>query len=184
MTTYISILRGINVSGHNIIKMETLKKSYTSLGFQNIITYIQSGNVVFQFKKSGQLKIEKMIKDKIADDFGYDVPVIVIDYPKLKNVILNNPFLCNNNVNLSMLHVTFLSAVPEKSNVDKLKDVDYTPDKFLVVDDVVYLYFPGGYGNTKLNNNFFENKLKVIATNRNWNTVNKLCKIAESNNNS
>lgn len=174
MTTYISILRGINVSGHNIIKMDALKKSYSALGFKNIITYIQSGNVVFQFKKSGHLEIEKMIKNKIADDFGYDVPVIVIDFQKLKNVVQKNPFLCNNNVDLSMLHVTFLSAVPEKSDVNKINEVDYSPDKFIVVDDIVYLYFPDGYGNTKLNNNFFENKLKVIATNRNWKTVNKL----------
>lgn len=180
MQTYISVLRGINVSGHRVIKMDALKKSYADLGFTNIFTYIQSGNVVFQFKKTGHQKIENMIKNKISDDYGFDVPVIVKDANYLKNVIMSNPFLSNNNIDLSMLHVTFLSAVPGKSDVDKLKDVDYSPDKFIVVDDIVYLYFPDGYGNTKLNNNFFENKLKVKATNRNWKTVNELCKIADS----
>jgi uncharacterized protein (DUF1697 family) len=178
MQTYISVLRGINVSGHRIIKMDALKQSYAELGFTNIHTYIQSGNVVFQLKKSGTLKIESMIKNKILDVYGFDVPVIVKEFMDLNNVIKNNPFLDIKNVDLSMLHVTFLSAIPEKSVFNKLKEVDYSPDKFIIVDDIVYLYFPGGYGNTKLNNNFFENKLKVIATNRNWKTVNELYKIA------
>jgi uncharacterized protein (DUF1697 family) len=160
--------------------MDSLKKSCADLGFANIHTYIQSGNVVFRFKKTNLSKIETLIKNKISEDYGFDVPVIVKHAGDLYNVIKNNPFLSSKNVDLSMLHVTFLSAVPEKSGVNKLKEVDYSPDKFIVIDDIVYLYFPDGYGNTKLNNNFFENKLKVKATNRNWKTVNELCKIADS----
>jgi len=179
MHTYISVLRGINVSGHKLIKMDSLKKSCAGLGFTDIHTYIQSGNIVFRFKKINLAKIESLIKNKISVDYGFDVPVIVKDAGNLNNIIKNNPFLSNKSVDLSMLHITFLSAVPEKSDVDKLKDVDYSPDKFIIVDDIVYLYFPNGYGNTKLNNNFFENKLKVKATNRNWKTVNELCKIAD-----
>lgn len=180
MQTYISVLRGINVSGHRVIKMDALKKSYAELGFTNILTYIQSGNVIFQFKKSEHLKIENMIKNKISDEYGFDVPVIVKDARDLKNVIKNNSFLNNKNVDLSKLHVTFLSAIPAKSEVKRIKEIDFSPEEFIICDDILYLYCPGGYGNTKLNNNFFENKLKVKATNRNWKTVNELCKIADS----
>lgn len=180
MQTYISVLRGINVSGHRVIKMDALKKSYAELGFTNILTYIQSGNVIFQSKKSDHLKIENMIKNKISDEYGFDVPVIVKDARDLKNVIKNNSFLNNKNVDLSKLHVTFLSAIPAKSEVKRIKEIDFSPEEFIICDDILYLYCPGGYGNTKLNNNFFENKLKVKATNRNWKTVNELCKIADS----
>ncbi|MFA7360175.1 MAG: DUF1697 domain-containing protein [Candidatus Kapaibacterium sp.] len=180
MQTYISVLRGINVSGHRVIKMDALKKSYAELGFTNILTYIQSGNVIFQFKKSDHLKIENVIKNKISDEYGFDVPVIVKDAIDLKNVVKNNSFLNNKNVDFSKLHVTFLSAIPAKSEVKRIKEIDFSPEEFIICDDIIYLYCPGGYGNTKLNNNFFENKLKVKATNRNWKTVNELCKIADS----
>lgn len=180
MQTYVSVLRGINVSGHRVIKMDALKKSYADLGFTNIHTYIQSGNVVFRFKKFEPPKIEKMIKDKISDEFGFDVPVIVMESGALKNILKNNPFLNNKNVDISTLHVTFLSAIPAKPEVNILKEFSYSPDEFIISGDVMYLHIPGGYGNTKLNINFFQNKLKVIATNRNWKTVNELCKIADS----
>jgi len=176
--TYISVLRGINVSGKRVIKMDALKNSYADLGFTNIRTFIQSGNVIFQFKKYDQKKVADMIKKKISDDYGFEVPVIVKDSDGLKNVIRNNPFLSNQDVDPSLLHVTFLSAIPSKSELDKLKEYDYSPDVFIVKEDIVYLYISGGYGNTKLNNNFFENKLKVNATNRNWKTINELCRIA------
>ena len=180
MQTYVSVLRGINVSGHRVIKMDALKKSYADLGFTNIHTYIQSGNVIFQFKKSEPLKIGNMIKNKIFDEYGFDVPVIVKEFRELKDILKNNPFVNNINVDISMLHVTFLSAIPVKSEVNKLKDFNFSPDEFKIIGDVIYLHIPSGYGNTKLNINFFQNKLKVIATNRNWKTVNELCKIADS----
>lgn len=160
--------------------MDALKNSYSDLGFTNISTFIQSGNVIFQFKKYDQKKIADMIKNKISDDYGFEVPVIVKDSDGLKNVIRNNPFLSVQNVDTSLLHITFLSAIPSKSESDKLKEYDYSPDVFIVSEDIAYLYIPGGYGNTKLNNNFFENKLKVNATTRNWKTVNELCRIADN----
>lgn len=160
--------------------MNSLKNSFADLGFKNICTYIQSGNVIFQFKKSDHQKVVNIIKNKILDDYGFEVPVIVKNVEELKDIIKNNPFLSNKNVDLSMLHITFLSAIPEKSEIDKLKEYDYSPDVFIISKDIIYLYIPGGYGNTKLNINFFESKLKVIATNRNWKTVNELCKIADS----
>ena len=90
-----------------------------------------------------------------------------------------NPFIKTEAIDETKLHVTFLTQVPEKSNVDKIDVGKYAPDEFFVDGKVIYLICPGGYGNTKLTNNFFESKLKMTATTRNWNTVNKLVEMGE-----
>lgn len=108
MTTYISLLRGINVSGHKPVKMEALRKLYEELGYKNVSTYLQSGNVVFT-AKGNEKKLEHKISQQIELDFGFQVPVIVLTIDKLKKVIGNNPFLKKD---AAFLHVTFLSAKP------------------------------------------------------------------------
>jgi len=163
-----------------MIKMDALKKMYSDLGFVNIHTYIQSGNVMFQAKKSESAKLENTIKDAILNEFGFDVPVLVKDAEEMQNVIMNNPFIKKKDVDITKLHVTLLSRLPEQTDLRKLKENNFLPDEFIILDKTIYLYCPDGYGNTKLNNNFFENKLKVTATTRNWKTVNELVKIAKS----
>jgi uncharacterized protein (DUF1697 family) len=180
LKTYISILRGINVSGHRMIKMDALKKMYLDLGLVNVHSYIQSGNVMFQFNKSDSAKLENTIKAAIFKEFGFDVPVLVKDADEMQNVLKNNPFIKKKDVDLTKLHVTLLSELPGQTDLSKLKEYSFLPDEFMVSDKIIYLYCPNGYGNTKLNNNFFENKLKVTATTRNWKTINELVKIAKS----
>jgi uncharacterized protein (DUF1697 family) len=179
MTTYISILRGINVSGHRIIKMDALRKMYADLNFQNIQTYIQSGNVIFQNKKSKPQDLENKIAKKITDNFGFVVPVMVKELAEIKEVLENNPFVHKRNKDISHLHVTFLSAEPSKDSIDKIQGGQYAADEFILTGKTIYLFCPNGYGNTKLTNIFFENKLKVTATTRNWKTTNELANIAE-----
>ena len=179
MTTYISILRGINVSGQKMIKMDALKQMYAELNFKNIHTYIQSGNVVFQNKKAKEPDLEKKISKKILEQFGFEVPVLVRDIEYLKQVLKNNPFAKDKTKDISYLHVTFLSAIPEQTKFDKVKDGQYQEDEFHLSGNVIYLFCPNGYGNSKLSNNFFESKLKVVATTRNWKTTNELVSIAE-----
>jgi uncharacterized protein (DUF1697 family) len=180
MQTYISILRGINVSGHKMIKMDDLSKLYESLGFENIKSYIQSGNVVFQSDILDTTLLANQINDSIQNKYGFEVPVIVLNQSDWKIIAENNPFLERKGIDETKLHVTFLSQKPEVDLFEKLKDGNYKDDEFLVVDKSVYLYCPNGYGLTKLSNTFFENKLKVSATTRNWKTVNELLNIAEN----
>ncbi len=181
MTSYISILRGINVSGHKIIKMEDLRKMYAVLGFSEVQTYIQSGNVIFRYKDSQTESLKKKIYKKINETFGFEVPVIVKEISEFKKTMNNNPFLKNKRIaDTSKLHVTFLSEAPAKENSDKIKDRDFGSDEFLIRGDIIYLFIPEKYGNTKISNTFFENKLNVSATTRNWNTVDVLAKMAES----
>lgn len=180
METYIAILRGINVSGYKMIKMEMLRKMFDSLNFKNVRTYIQSGNVVFERKKTSPGTLQEKIEKEIFKTFGFEVPVIVKEKREVEYVLKNNPFINGRKEDITRLHVTFLAKEPDETNVMKIKDLKYDPDEFLISGKTVYLFCPDRYGNTKLNNSFFENKLKVSATTRNWKTINELVKIANA----
>lgn len=180
MKTYITILRGINVSGHNMIKMVDLKKMFETLPFENVRTYIQSGNIVFDAKPGNDQDLEKQIHDTIQKMFSFSIPVIVLDEKELKKVQQDNPFLTGRNEDVTKLHVTFLDASPNNNLVEKLKEkAQFLPDEWIMDGKAIYLFCPNGYGKTKLNNNFFENKLKVTATTRNWKTVNELVSMSD-----
>ena len=177
MNTYIAILRGINVSSKNMIKMPALTKTFESLGFKDVKTYVQSGNVIFRSEFTNMKDLEKQICEQIDKDFGSKIPVIILEQDYITGIQKNNPFLNRQNIDLTKLHVTFLSEEPKEENISKIDASKYMPDEFLFGSKAIYLYCPEGYGKTKLNNNFFENKLKVTATTRNWNTVNKLVEL-------
>lgn len=181
MTTYICILRGINVSGHKMIKMDALKELFSKLKYKNVRTYIQSGNVIFQFDKTETKQLEAQIAKQINIAFGFDVPVLVREAGEFKKVFENNPFVNKRKEDISKLHVTFLSEQPDKVKVEAISGGDYGRDEFIVTGNVIFLFCPDGYGNTKLNNNFFENKLKVTATTRNWKTITELITLAGVN---
>ncbi|MDD4002374.1 MAG: DUF1697 domain-containing protein [Bacteroidales bacterium] len=179
MKTYISILRGINVSGHKIIKMEALRTSYENMGFSNVKTYVQSGNVIFSYDDIEINKLEEQIFQQIKKDFGFDVPVIVMSIEKIEEIIKNNPFLKDKSKEESFMHVTFLASKSETYNFNAIEEKKQDNEDIVFSDYAVYLYCPNGYGNTKLNNNFIETKLKVRATTRNWKTTNELFQIAK-----
>ncbi|MEI7502267.1 MAG: DUF1697 domain-containing protein, partial [Paludibacter sp.] len=167
------------VSGQKPIKMDALRKLYENLGFQNITTYLQSGNVVFTCNAQDQKKLEQILSQQIAEVFGFEVPVIVLTNDKLIQVIDNNPFLEDTDKDVNFLHVTFLSTIPNHHDFKIIEDKKQNGEEIVLIDDAVYLYCPNGYGRTKLTNNFLEAKLKVVATTRNWKTTNELLKITE-----
>lgn len=179
METYIAVLRGINVSGHNIIKMDALRKLFEDSGYGYVRTYIQSGNVIFANVKTAAEKLEKNISEKILNTFGYDVPVIVRDLNEIKKLIKDNPFTKNAGQDLKNLYAILLSNEPAKESTGKIPEVPNDSTIYLIKGKTVYLYCPGGYGNTKLTNAFFEKHLRVMATARNWKTICELAKIAE-----
>ena len=174
MIKYVAILRGINVGGSKPIKMDDLKKMFEDLKFKNVSTYIQSGNIFFESDISDQKKLEGLISNKILNVFKFEVPVIIRNSDELKVIIEKNPFLIEKNIDINYLHVTFLSGLPGKDILTNIKDKNYEPDRCIFIGKEIYLHCPNGYGITKLNNNFFENKLKLTATTRNWKTVLKL----------
>jgi uncharacterized protein (DUF1697 family) len=179
MHTYIAILRGINVGGKRMIKMDALKQLFASLGFSKVETYIQSGNVFFQCKKTSEEKLATTIAKEIENVFGFDVPTIVTNAEDLKQIVANNPFAKDKKKQAEYFHVTFLATTPTKENIGSVEKLTFGDDAFAIMDKAVYLYCPNSYSNSKLTNGFFETKLKVIATTRNWKTCNELVNIAE-----
>lgn len=179
MTKYISILRGINVGGKRKILMADLKALYEQLGFTNITTYIQSGNVLFDVAtKENSKQIGIKISKAIFDKYGFEVPVIIRTIDEIEKAIKNNPFLKNQAVDTANLHLTFLEDIPDISHHQKIIEIEFPADKFQIIGKDVFIACAGKYSDSKLTNAFFESKLKVAATTRNWQTVNKLMELA------
>ncbi|MBI5679508.1 MAG: DUF1697 domain-containing protein [Methanobacterium sp.] len=177
---YIALLRGINVGRKNRIKMADLINIFESMGFKDVKTYLQSGNVIFNHDSIDTVKTARDIEKNITQTFGFEVNLIIRNEDELENIINGNPFIKESNIEIDKLHVTFLQERPETEiiqNLDINKDIN---EKFEVIDKEVYLYCPNGYARTKLTNNVFEKKLKTKATTRNWKTTNKLLQISKN----
>jgi uncharacterized protein (DUF1697 family) len=177
--TYIALLRGINVSGHKTILMDDLKALFEKMNFGEVKTYIQSGNIVF---KTGEnltdAELAQRIQQSITGRYNFFVPVFIRSGEEMAKTLAENPFLKEKDINPDWLHVTFLSDSPRQSDREAISKYDFSPDRFYLVRNEAYLYCPQGYGNTKISNLFFENRLKVSATTRNWKTVIKLVDLA------
>lgn len=173
-SSYIALLRGINLGGHKMLKMDQLRKAFEELGFSDVKTYIQSGNVVFKGPVEPPEILAKRIETRIDRQFGFPVPVVVKTAEEIGEIIRNNRLLQEEGIDPSHLHVTFLGVAPEKSALKMLDAIDAAPDQFRCAGKVVYLHCPDGYGHSKLTNNVLERVLKAGATTRNWKTVNQL----------
>ncbi len=170
MKKYIVLLRGINVSGKNKLPMADLRQMLDDLGFYNVKTYIQSGNIILQSVKS-KSEIVKMIQEGILTKFKYDVPVIVKTRNELEKAVENYPYPKENE---KIVGFCFL----EKSiSMKEIEVKNKGKDEFLIDGDVIYFFCPNGFGRSKLTNNLFENKLQVKATTRNLRTTLKLLEL-------
>ncbi len=176
MEKYVSMLRGINVGGHQKIRMEELRALYEDLNFQRVKSYIQSGNVIFTANQSNIAELTSRITEKIKHTFNFPVTVIIRTEKELEDIIQNNTFLKQEKVDISRLYLTFLSDTPAVYALSGIGSIEGSYDQWVIAGNgkEIYLYCPHGYGRTKLTNNFFEKKLGIFATTRNWKTVNKL----------
>lgn len=179
MSTYIAILRGINVSGACPLPMKELKELFEGLKCASVRTYIQSGNVVFEAGKIEPGPFARKVVAAIKKKYKYEVPVLVRSLAEMKAVVKANPYLKWKGIELDKLHVTFLAEAPEKEEVEKIAGTTFGKDSFALHGREVYIHCPDGYGSSKLNNNWFESKLNVRATTRNWRTVNELVRIGQ-----
>jgi len=179
MKTYIALLRGINVGGHNKIKMLELKQLFVDLSYFDIVTYIQSGNVIFSSKNLDTVEIEKSIIDAVEKQFTYSIKVLVLTKTQLNTIFNSNPFILKHNLDVSKLSITLLNNKPELGEVVQIQILIHSSnDAFEINNKSVYLYLPDGSRNTKLTNNLFEKKLKSSATSRNWRTITKLVELS------
>ncbi len=177
MATYIALLRAVNVGG-NILKMEALRDVCTKLGFENVRTYVQSGNVVFESSKSASTCAAALMKS-LAGKTRLPVDVMVRTPAQLKTIIAKNPFLKKKGVDTARLAVTFLSGPAPRDAAAAISAIPAGADEVHVAEMDLYLHCPSGFAETKLTNARIEKTLSLRGTTRNWNTVNRLYAMAE-----
>jgi uncharacterized protein (DUF1697 family) len=175
---YVAMLRSINIGARNRIAMPDLAALVESLGFSNVVTYLQSGNVVLT-GKGPAAKVASSIEAAIASELGLSVPVVVRTRSQLDEIVAGSPY-AEVEGDPRLFHVTFLADTPSGPSLKKLAGPPdrFGDDEFKVIGPDVYLHIPGGYGETKLNNAYFEKRLGVVATTRNWRSVTTLAEMA------
>lgn len=174
MTTYIALLRGINVGGHRKILMADLKSLLTKSGLTNVSTYIQSGNIVFESDLDAEA-LEIQIAKLIKDHYGFDVPTLVRTSEEWGDVVNNNPFLTKNAATpIGQLYVAFLSEEPLDEHVESFRELSFGEDKWILSGRTMFIYYAERFSKSKLTNAPIESKLKVTASSRNWKTVTHL----------
>jgi uncharacterized protein (DUF1697 family) len=179
MTTHLALLRGINVSGHNMIKMDALKTTLEKIGFTKVETYIQSGNVFVTTEEENAAKVGFIIKQEIFKVFGGDVPVIILNAADLKACFSNNPFLKEKEADTKKLYVAFVSKELRSENINDLKISQFKPDEAHLDGNRIFIKYAVGAGKTRLDEKYIEKKLNLTAIIRNWNTVTQLLKMYE-----
>jgi uncharacterized protein (DUF1697 family) len=179
MPIYIAMLRGINVTGHKIIKMEALRASFAALGFKNVQSYVQSGNLIFEASADSAAGLSAKIEKKIMSDFGHAVPVFLRTPKEMAETIKRNPFPKDPAIDQSKLHVTFLADAAPKNAADLLRPLVAKTEQIRVIGREIYLYCPLGYGQSKISNNAIEKKLSIGATTRNWKTTQTLLAMSQ-----
>jgi uncharacterized protein (DUF1697 family) len=177
MARCVALLRGINLGSRNKIAMGDLRAAFEALGAQDVQTYVQSGNVVFD-PGAGTRPTAAALEERVAQDVGVRAPVLLRSAAELAEIVAENPFLARG-ADPAALHVTFLAEAPAAELVEALDPQVGAPDELAVRSREVYVHCPGGYGRTKLTNAFLERRLRVVATTRNWRTVTALRDLAD-----
>tara|TARA_R110002126_G_scaffold140101_1_gene284930 strand:- start:100 stop:645 length:546 start_codon:yes stop_codon:yes gene_type:complete len=179
MKTYILLLRGINVSGQKKVKMADLYNMLEKLNLENIQTYIQSGNVVFKTNEDSIAILEKKLSDCILVTFGFEVPILIIKRENFETIIQNAPITSEEDEQVNNSYFVLLKNKPDLRLTELLASETYPDEQFTITDNCIYLKCKKGYGKAKCDNNFFERKLKVQATTRNYKTMIKLMQMSK-----
>ena len=173
---YVALLRGINVGGNTMIKMTELKTSFENLGFNNVASYINSGNLAFDGAKASEEKLVAKIEKRIKQDFGLDIQVMVRDRAAIEDVLAYNPFAGEFESHKEM-HVLFMKGKMPDEKAEQLYEQQTKNERFAVRDREIYCHLRLGVADSLLGKGFIERKLKVAITARNWRTVERLASL-------
>jgi uncharacterized protein (DUF1697 family) len=172
---YAAFLRGINVGGRTSIKMENLRRVFSALGFANVKTYIQSGNVIFETDETDEAKITAEIEQAVAENF-FKTPVMVRSLEEIKDAVENNPF-AGEQFEDRLFHIVFLAERLSAENVEMLLSNNKESEQFAVRGREVYCLLREGAADSLLGKKYIDNKLKTPATARNWRTLKKILEL-------
>jgi uncharacterized protein (DUF1697 family) len=170
MDTFVALLRGVNI-GHKQVAMADLRRGLEAMGLRGVESYLQSGNVVFDAEGGDAVTLAVAIRARIAADFGHQVDVLVLGCEETARIAAFNPFLSCPGADKRWLHATFLMEPSSAAHFESLALPAAEGERAALIDRVVFLCLPNGYGRTKLSNTFFERALHTPATTRNWRTV-------------
>lgn len=174
MTAYVSLFRGINVGGNHQVSMADLKAVHEALGLQEVVTYIQSGNVVFHSAEADAPQLQRQIEAAFEQRFGFHSAVMLRTPSEFNEIVAKNPFQGQQDKETKWLAVLFLAARPIDGAQNALRTAYAGPEEFFISGQDMYIYYPDGMGRSKLSGSFLERKLKTVGTARNWNTVLRL----------
>ncbi len=177
MPRYVALLRSVNVAGHGRLAMNELRASFEDLGYTDVTTYIQTGNVLFTSSSKSEKNIAAAVEQRLAEDFGDSPAVLIRSVADLRRVGSSSPYT-KAGADPARHHVTFLATLPTKAALDALALPPSRRDELVVDGKEVYVHTPDGYAETKYTGAFLERRLGVVSTTRNWNTVSKLCELA------
>ena len=178
MPRYVALLRSVNIGGYGRINMNDLRASFEKLGSADVITYIQTGNVLFSTPSKSEPKIVGAIEERLDEDFGESPAVILRNVPELLRIGKASPY-ARSGANPSRHHVTFLATPPTAAILAAFELPPSGKDELVIDGREVYVHTPNGYAETKYTGTFLERRLGVVGTTRNWNTVTKLCELAK-----
>jgi len=176
MPKYVALLRGINVSGKNMIKMETLRATFESLGYEHVKSYINSGNLIFETVKTDDGKLAKKIHDVIQTQFGFDISVMVRPMAEIEEIIAWNPFAGQFESHKDV-HVFFLNDKLTDEQEAYLLEQGNENEIFAVLGRHVACLLKIHITDSAVGKGFIDKKLKVAATGRNWRTVNMIAEM-------
>ena len=180
----VSLLRAVNVGSHNQVNMEKLRELHESLGFRNVKTYVQSGNVVFTANVKDLDKLRMRIEKAIEQTFSLQIDVVLRSAADLEAIVKGNPFAKRTGIEPKSLVVHFLATEPDAEAREKITQVKVGPEEMHLVGRDLYIHYAAGQGTTKLTPVLLQRTLKTLGTARNWNTVTKLLEMAKAIENS
>ncbi len=180
MITYIAFLRGINVGGHKKIKMADLRLLFEEIGYKNAMTYIQSGNVIFNSLDEDRGKLEYQISEAIKNHYGFEVPVLVKTTTEIKKILGTNPYNDPEDLASNKIYFVLLQEIPQKEDIETTSTIIFENEKFVITPECVFIRYDLGAGKAKCGINFFESKLKVATTSRNYRTMTKLLELSSN----
>jgi uncharacterized protein (DUF1697 family) len=179
MPVIVCMLRGVNVGGAHMVKMDALRALYESLGLRKVETFIQSGNVIFTTQARDRVALAKRLEDAIDKKFGFHCDVVLRNADEIRDALARNPFAERLDIDPAKLLITFLASDPDPEGSAKVRALDIHPEELHIDGREVYVYFAAGMARSKLPWSQMGKYLKTPGTGRNLTTVRKLLAIAE-----
>ena len=174
MKTFVILLRGVTPTGKNRVPMAQLRTALADAGLTGVQTYIQSGNVIAR-SDLDQGQLQSLVHDVIVRQIGADISIIARTVAQFSQIMIQNPFAHSDS---ARLYFTLLSSQADPKLLQGVFATDFSPDEVRIIGDTIYTLYATKYSDSRFNNNFFERKLKVAATTRNFNTMTSLAGLA------